>query len=193
MDPIYDTKQDGETVARVAEKLDEKIPPEERNVDSYRAYFDKFLDDDKDVRDYIQQTLDAGMTTRDIDVEDIEDGPERLQLKTYPRIPFYSQIHEDRPFYTKTGRMEFHKEEDRFLELGRADLDHIESPEGTPYGVNQKWDEAKDEENPRTACRRSTKRCTSVSTNSTPTRTPGRRATTSSTCGRWPTRTPPTW
>jgi nitrate reductase alpha subunit len=148
MDPIYDTKQDGEAIALLAEKLDEKIPPEERNVDSYRSYFRKFLEDEEDVTDYIQETFDRGMTTQGIDVEDLWDGPERLKLKTYPRIPFYSQVHEDRPFYTKTGRMEFHKEEDRFLELGRADLDHVESPEGTPYGVNQKWDEARDAENP---------------------------------------------
>ncbi|WP_135853602.1 molybdopterin-dependent oxidoreductase [Halorussus salinus] len=148
MDPIYDTKQDGEVLALVAEKLDEKIPPEERRVDSYRSYFENFLDDDKDVREYIQETLDAGITTQDIDVEDLEDGPERLNLKTYPRIPFYSQIHDDRPFYTKTGRMEFHKEEDRFVDLGRDDLDHIESVEGTPYGVNEKWPEAGEQENP---------------------------------------------
>nr|WP_252718790.1 molybdopterin dinucleotide binding domain-containing protein [Haloarcula sp. CBA1122] len=148
MDPIYDTKQDGEAVAMVAEKLDEKIPPEERNVDSYRAYFEEFLEEDGDVKNYIQETFDRGMTTQSIDVEDLEDGPERLDLKTYPRIPFYSQVHEDRPFYTKTGRMEFHKEEDRFIELGRDDIDHVESVEGTPYGVNKKWDEAKDEENP---------------------------------------------
>ncbi|WP_336358924.1 molybdopterin-dependent oxidoreductase [Haloarcula sp. CGMCC 1.6347] len=148
MDPIYDTKQDGEAVAMVAEKLDEKIPPEERNVDSYRSYFEEFLEEDGDVTNYIQETFDRGMTTQSIDVEDLEDGPERLDLKTYPRIPFYSQVHEDRPFYTKTGRMEFHKEEDRFIELGRDDIDHVESVEGTPYGVNKKWDEAKDEENP---------------------------------------------
>ncbi|WP_435365179.1 molybdopterin-containing oxidoreductase family protein [Haloarchaeobius sp. DYHT-AS-18] len=148
MDPIYDTKQDGEIIALVAEKLDEKLPPAERTVDSYRAYFEKFLDDDGDVREYIQETFDHGMTTQDIDVEDLEDGPERLQLKTYPRVPFYSQVHDDRPFYTKTGRMEFHKEEDRFVELGRGDLDHIESVEGTPYGRGQKWPEAGEETNP---------------------------------------------
>ncbi|MFT4957147.1 MAG: nitrate reductase alpha subunit [Halobacteriales archaeon] len=148
MEPIYDTKQDGEILALVAERLDEKVPPDQRKVDSYRSYFEKFLDDDGDVREYIQETLDRGMSTRDIDVEDLETGPERLQMKTYPRVPFYSQIHEDRPFYTKTGRMEFHKEEDRFVDLGRDDLDHIESVEGTPYGRNRKWPDAKDETNP---------------------------------------------
>lgn len=147
MDPIYDTKQDGEIVARVAEKLDEKIPPEERNVNSYREYFAEFLEEDGDVRTYIQEAFDSGITTRDIDVEDLENGPERLQLKTYPRIPFYSQIHEDRPFYTKTGRMEFHKEEDRFLELNRDDIQHFESPEGTPYGRGKTWKEGGDETN----------------------------------------------
>jgi len=147
MDPIYDTKQDGEIVARVAEKLDEKIPPEERNVDSYRAYFAEFLDEDGDVTNYIQEAFDAGITTQDIDVEDLRDGPERLQLKTYPRIPFYSQVHEDRPFYTKTGRMEFHKEEDRLIELGRDDIHHFESVEGTPYGTGMRWDEASEETN----------------------------------------------
>ncbi|WP_458208140.1 molybdopterin-dependent oxidoreductase [Haladaptatus sp. NG-SE-30] len=147
MDSIYDTMQDGEIIARVAEKLDEKIPESERDI-SYRSYFSEFLDKDGDVRKYIQETLDAGMTTQDIDVKDLEKGPQRLNLKTYPRIPFYSQIHDDRPFYTKTGRMEFHKEEDRLIELGRDDLDHIESVEGTPYGVNKKWDKAKKEKNP---------------------------------------------
>ncbi|QIO23368.1 molybdopterin-dependent oxidoreductase [Haloarcula sp. JP-L23] len=142
MDPLYDTKQDGEIIALVAEKLDEKIPPEERRVDSYREYFAEFLDEDGDVTNYIQAAFDAGITTQDIDVEDLEDGPERLNLKTYPRVPFYSQIHDDRPFYTKTGRMEFHKEEDRFVELDRDDLDHIESVEGTPYEPNAKWPEA---------------------------------------------------
>ncbi|MBX0323666.1 molybdopterin-dependent oxidoreductase [Halomicroarcula sp. F13] len=142
MDPLYDTKQDGEIIALVAERLDEKIPPEERRVDSYREYFAEFLDEDGDVTNYIQAAFDAGITTQDIDVEDLEDGPERLNLKTYPRVPFYSQIHDDRPFYTKTGRMEFHKEEDRFVELDRDDLDHIESVEGTPYEPNAKWPEA---------------------------------------------------
>ncbi|GAB3325587.1 hypothetical protein [Haloplanus salinarum] len=47
-------------------------PPAERNVDSYRGYFAEFLDEDGDVRNYIQEALDAGMTTRDIDVEDHE-------------------------------------------------------------------------------------------------------------------------
>lgn len=143
MDPIYDTMQDGEIVARVAEKLDQKIPPEERNVDSYRSYFAEFLDEDGDVTEYIQEAFDAGTTTQDIDVEDLRDGPERLQLKTYPRIPFYSQVNEDRPFYTKTGRMEFHKEEDRLVELGRDDIHHFESVEGTPYDPGEKWEEAK--------------------------------------------------
>jgi nitrate reductase alpha subunit len=147
MDPIYDTKQDGEVVAMVAEKLDEKLPPAERNVDSYRAYFAEFLDEDGDVTNYIQEAFDAGTTTRDIDVEDLEDGPERLQLKTYPRIPFYSQVHEDRPFYTKTGRMEFHKEEDRFIELGRDDIHHYESVEGTPYDPGALWEDAKNGSN----------------------------------------------
>ncbi|MFB6129166.1 MAG: molybdopterin dinucleotide binding domain-containing protein, partial [Halorhabdus sp.] len=63
-------------------------------------------------------------------------------------VPFYTQVHDDRPFYTKTGRMEFHKEEDRFIQLDRDDLDHIESVEGTPYGRGQKWSQAKDETNP---------------------------------------------
>jgi len=148
MNSIYDTKQDGEIVAMVAEKLDEKIPPEERNVDSFRDYFAEFLDDDGDPKRYIQEAFDAGITTQDIDVADLEDGPERLNLKTYPRIPFYSQVNEDRPFYTKTGRMEFHKEEDRLLELGRDDIHHYESVEGTPFGTGKRWDEAKDEENP---------------------------------------------
>lgn len=147
MEPLYDTKQDGEIIALVAEKLDEKIPESERDV-SYRSYFAEFLDEDGDVRRYIQETFDHGITTEDIDVTDLENGPERLKLKTYPRIPFYTQVHDDRPFYTKTGRMEFHKEEDRLIQLGRDDLQHIESPEGTPYGRNQRWSDAKDETNP---------------------------------------------
>jgi len=74
---------------------------------------------------------DGGPEVAGITLEQLKQGPVRLKVHN-PDVTFYDQIHDFKPFpsrtyplplaatqrFVKTGRMEFYKEEDRFLQLG---------------------------------------------------------------------------
>jgi nitrate reductase alpha subunit len=38
--------------------------------------------------------------------------------RTYPKAVGYEQVNDSRPWYTKTGRLEFYRDEDEFIEAG---------------------------------------------------------------------------
>jgi nitrate reductase alpha subunit len=59
-----------------------------------------------------------------------------MMFRTTPRIPGWEQIQESRPFYNKTGRMEFYREEAEFIEYGENLIVHREPVEATPYLPN---------------------------------------------------------
>ena len=60
---------------------------------------------------YIQRLLDTCTTTAGYKLADIMAGKYSpsggclLNFRTYPRIPFYEQVHDSEPFHTDTGRM----------------------------------------------------------------------------------------
>ncbi|HLB68350.1 MAG TPA: nitrate oxidoreductase subunit alpha, partial [Thermoplasmata archaeon] len=56
--------------------------------------------------------------------------------RTYPRMPGWEQINESKPFYNKTGRLEFYREEDEFITYGENLIVHREPVEATPYLPN---------------------------------------------------------
>lgn len=41
-----------------------------------------------------------------------------MNTRTYPRIFSYEQVHESKPWYTRTGRLEFYRPEQEFIEAG---------------------------------------------------------------------------
>ena len=77
--------------------------------DRFTEYWKFVLDRKSKV--YIQRLLDASVTLRGYQLEDIlngkygEPGAALALFRTYPRLPFYEQIHEDQPFFTDTGRL----------------------------------------------------------------------------------------
>lgn len=144
--PIYDCKQDSLIFAEVAKKIDELNTANGKQTD-YAKYFEGYLTGKPE--QYLQEVLDNGFTTKGFTVEELRKGAKRLQFKTYPRVPFWEQINESKPFFTKTGRLEFYKEEDRFLELGENLITHKESLEVTPWGPGQEWPAAGNKTNPR--------------------------------------------
>ncbi|HXH14071.1 MAG TPA: molybdopterin-dependent oxidoreductase [Alphaproteobacteria bacterium] len=133
--PLYDTKMDGEVAALVAAKLAE-LTAEPR----FREYFRYFHEGRSEV--YIQRILDASVTTSGYKVDDIlagkygAPGAALMLFRTYPRIPGWEQIHESVPFYNKTGRMEFYRDEDEFIAYGENLIVHREPVEATPYLPN---------------------------------------------------------
>ena len=90
---------------------------------------------------YLQRLIDASNSTRGYRIEDLEAKatqgvPAIIQTRTYPKYGGYEQAHEDRPWYTKTGRLEFYREEDEFLDSGENLVLHREPIDSTFYEPN---------------------------------------------------------
>ncbi|HWI63199.1 MAG TPA: hypothetical protein VNT75_15255 [Symbiobacteriaceae bacterium] len=59
-----------------------------------------------------------------------------VMFRTYPRIFGWEQVHEHKPWYTKTGRIELYKDEQEFIDLGENLIVHREPVEATPFLPN---------------------------------------------------------
>ncbi|GIU99065.1 MAG: hypothetical protein KatS3mg014_0681 [Actinomycetota bacterium] len=57
-------------------------------------------------------------------------------FRTYPRIPFYEQVHDHVPFFTDTGRLNAYCDIPEAIEYGENFIVHREGPEATPYLPN---------------------------------------------------------
>jgi len=133
--PLYDSKDDLTILAGIAAGL-ANVTGDQR----FRDYF-KFEHEGRR-RVYIQRLLDTSTTTVGYKVEDImagrygPPGGALLQFRTYPRIPFYEQIHDNWPFYTDTGRLHAYTDDPTAIECGENFIVHREGPEATPYLPN---------------------------------------------------------
>lgn len=61
--------------------------------------------------------------TRGYKIKDLENKakngiPVIINSRTYPKIIGWKQSHENKQWYTKSGRLEFYREEDEFIEYG---------------------------------------------------------------------------
>ncbi len=129
--PLYDSRQDTEVFAGVAAKLAELT-----GDNRYRDYWKFILEGKTEV--YVQRVLDACITTQGYKVEDLlkQDRGAMMLFRTYPRITGWEQIQESKPFYNKTGRLEFYRDEDEFIEYGENLIVFREPVEATPYLPN---------------------------------------------------------
>ena len=128
---IYDTRQDQEAVALVAAKMSE-VTGDPR----YKNYFKYVLEDRSEI--YMQRVLDASNTTSGYKARELleSDKDWLVMFRTYPRVFGWEQVHEHKPWYTKTGRMELYKDEDEFIAAGENLIVHREPIEATPYLPN---------------------------------------------------------
>jgi len=72
---------------------------------------------------YLQRILDYSAPFRGYLFDDLEDLakvgiPVLSNVRTYPRINSYEQVQESKPWYTRTGRLEFYRPEPEFIEAG---------------------------------------------------------------------------
>jgi nitrate reductase alpha subunit len=63
-------------------------------------------------------------------------GGALMLFRTYPRIPFYEQVHDSEPFHTDTGRLHAYADVSEAIEYGENFIVHREGPEATPYLPN---------------------------------------------------------
>jgi nitrate reductase alpha subunit len=130
----YDTHDDMESWAGICAKLAD-ITGDER----FRDYW-KFVHDDN-VEAYINRVFKAGNTTKGYTFEELDAScttgtPLYSMTRTSPRIVGWEQTNESKPWYNRTGRLEFYREEDEFIEYGENLPVHREPSDGTPYEPN---------------------------------------------------------
>ena len=133
--PLYDTRDDSRILAELAAKIGDTI-----GDTRFRDYWKFILEGKPEV--YIQRLLDSSTTTSGYQFADIiggkygEPGAALMLFRTYPRIPFWEQIHDSVPFHTDTGRLAAYCDIPEAIEYGENIISHREGPEATPYLPN---------------------------------------------------------
>jgi nitrate reductase alpha subunit len=131
---IHDTRSDLEVAAGICSAIG-KVTNDKRH-DDYWHFINK-----GEVRPHIQRVLDHSNATRGYKIEDLEklanEGiPAILQTRTYPKVGAWEQGNENKPWYTKTGRLEFYREEQEFRDSGENIVVHREPIDSTRFEPN---------------------------------------------------------
>lgn len=131
---LHDTRSDIEVLAGVAKALG-KLTNDARFLDYW-----KFVHENN-VQAYLQRIINNSTALKGYKIEELEANakegiPALLMTRTYPKIMGWEQSHENKPHYTKSGRMEFYRDEDELLACGENIPVHREPVDGTFYEPN---------------------------------------------------------
>ena len=131
---IHDTRSDLEVAAGVCRAIG-TLTNDARH-DAYWQFVEKGQG-----RPYIQRILDASNATRGYTIDDLEAKakkgvPAIIQTRTYPKWSGYEQTMEAKPYYTRTGRLEFYRDEPEFKDAGKNLIVHREPIDSTFYEPN---------------------------------------------------------
>jgi nitrate reductase alpha subunit len=133
--PVFDSKDDAAILAGIGSALGDATGDQR-----FRDYWKFELEGRRDV--YVQRLLDSSTTTRGYKLTDImagkygPPGGALMNFRTYPRIPFWEQVHDSEPFHTDTGRLHAYADVPEAIEYGENFIVHREGPEATPYLPN---------------------------------------------------------
>jgi len=138
--PLYNSKDDGVVFALVAQAMGKEVG-DRRFADLWKFVLEK------KAPVYIQRVFDSSATTRDehgaYQIDKIihggyggEPGVALFLFRTYPRVPFWEQVHDSVPFYTDCGRLASYCDLDEAIEYGENLIVHREGVEATPYLPN---------------------------------------------------------
>ncbi len=131
---VHNTKPDIEVTAGIAKAL-AKLTGDKRFEDHWH-----FVHEDQ-TEVYLQRILDHSNSTKGYQIDDLEkkaqEGiPALLMSRTSPKVGAWEQANEDRPYYTRTGRLEFYRGEKEFIESGENMPVHREPIDSTFYEPN---------------------------------------------------------
>ena len=140
IDPVYDSRDDADIFAGVGRALAD-LTDDRRFADYW-----KFITEKK-AKVYMQRVFDSCTTTRgkdgSYDVDKLlageyggEPGAALFLFRTYPRVPFYEQVHDSVPFHTDCGRVAAYCDLDEAIDAGENLIVHREAVEATPYLPN---------------------------------------------------------
>jgi nitrate reductase alpha subunit len=130
----FDTRGDIEILAGVANKLGDLT--NDKRFSDYWA----FVNENR-VDAYLQRIINASSTLTGYQIDDLEakakNGiPALVHTRTYPRVGGWEQSHESKPWYTKTGRLEFYRPEKEWTESGENLPVYREPIDSTFYDPN---------------------------------------------------------
>ncbi|MBX3727951.1 MAG: molybdopterin-dependent oxidoreductase [Candidatus Sumerlaeia bacterium] len=132
---IHNTRSNAEVYKGVAQEL-ARLTGDTRCADYWA-----FISDTHRAKPYIQRILDhcnmfKGYRVDDL-VEQCKQGiPAMMMGPTYPKYIGHRQSIESRPWYTRTGRLEFYRDEKEFLEHGENLPVYREPVDSTFYEPN---------------------------------------------------------
>lgn len=131
---VFDTRDDLEVWSAIANQLT-AITGDGRFADYWR-----FVETGQ-VGTWIQRVFNAGNSTKGYNFDELNESCKRgtpfyLMLRTSPKIVGWEQTQESKPWYTKSGRLEFYRDEDKFIEYGENLPVHREPVDGTPHEPN---------------------------------------------------------
>ena len=132
---LHDTVSDYEALAGVAKALG-TLTGDGRYADYWKPILEQ-----KDPRPYLQRVLNGSNATRGIQFADLEQEckagvPMLMNNRTYPRSGGWEQRNEDKPWYTRTGRLEFMRPEAEFRNSGEVLPVFREPIDATKYEGN---------------------------------------------------------
>jgi hypothetical protein len=116
--PVFDSRDDLTILAGIANALAQVT-----GEGGFRDHFTFAAPKQRGI--YIQRLLDTCTTTAGFKLDEImagkwgPPGGSLLNFRTYPRIPFYEQIHDSEPFHTDTGRLHAYADIPEAIEYGR--------------------------------------------------------------------------
>jgi nitrate reductase alpha subunit len=132
---VFDSKSDMEVYAGIGKAMT-SLTGDQRFAD-----FWKFILVDGKSEPYLQRIFNASNATRGYKVDEIaakakEGIPTLMMNRTYPRVSGWENGEEGKPYATKTGRLEFYKDEPRWLECGENLTNYREPIDATFHEPN---------------------------------------------------------
>lgn len=131
---IFNTRGDIEVIAGISKALGD-LTGDSR----FKDYFKFVFDGKPEV--YLQRIFDTSTSTKGYSVVELEEKakkgiPALLLSRTYPKFVGYEQVEEEKPWYTKSGRLEFYRDEDEFIISGENLPVYREPVDSTFYEPN---------------------------------------------------------
>lgn len=131
---IFDTRGDVEVLSGVAKAMGDLV-----GDTRFTDYFKFFHDNKPEV--YLQRILDSSQATVGYKFEDLEADakkgvPALMMTRTTPKYVGLEQTQEDKQWYTKSGRLEFYRDEPEFIEAGENMIVFREPIDSTFYEPN---------------------------------------------------------
>ncbi|PIR21411.1 MAG: molybdopterin oxidoreductase [Deltaproteobacteria bacterium CG11_big_fil_rev_8_21_14_0_20_47_16] len=131
---VYNTRGDIEVAAGIAKAVGDVIK------DGRCEDYFKFVHD-KNIEPYLQRILDHSNSTKGYEFSDLHEKakagvPALLMTRTTPKLSSWEQNREDKPYYSKTGRLEFYRGEKEFVDSGENLPVYREPIDSTFYEPN---------------------------------------------------------